>query len=208
MFWLRVDTFIWETVLLTNETLLLRTSFRLFMNQILNILGFLLSLLLLAGLVWAAYIGLMFLVAQFELIGRSEMPVLIIASVVFIAGVMIIASAIRYYARSNDKQIHPEKAVLYTNIINAMGEAGDLGADFMDQSNQWIPHLQLWAGDEVLAAFYRLRNHLDKDGTDENEMEKLAVRLILEIRKDLGHRNRGISQKDLKLKTDARSENA
>lgn len=171
------------------------------MKHIFNILGFLVSLLLLAGLVWAAYIGLMFLVAQFELIGRSEMPVLIIASVVFVAGVMIIAASLRNHARRNDKQIHPEKAVLYTRVTETMDDIESISAEgtFSKISNPWLPHLRLWAGDEVLAAFSRLRNHLDKPEADAKETARLSTRLLLEIRKDLGHRNRGISGKDLML---------
>ncbi|MDI6402946.1 hypothetical protein QLX67_13140, partial [Balneolaceae bacterium ANBcel3] len=56
-----------------------------------NIAAFIAILAVLGLVIWAGFIGIRFLVTQFGLIDAREMPVLVIASVVYLAGAGLVA---------------------------------------------------------------------------------------------------------------------
>lgn len=158
-----------------------------------NILAFLLALAVLAFVIWGGYIGVRFLAGQFELIDSREMPVLIISSVVFLAGMAILANAIRSVLHKRDKQIHPDKAKVYTRIFNILSQPDPDFKMVKSQLNEWLPGMQLWAGDDVLKSFNRLIESLEHSDISHDKLTKKAASLMLEIRKDLGYKNRRIS---------------
>lgn len=164
------------------------------MNTFYNTLGTLLALLLLAAFVWAAYIGLVFLVEQFGMLDDTFTPVLVIASVVFISGILILSSAIRFHARQSDRQVHPEKAVLYTRISESIiGVKPDMPL-LKESCKEWTPLMTLWAEDEVLTAFLSFRDLIESEAPAREALNESGLKLILAIRRDLGHRNRGIKR--------------
>ena len=168
------------------------------MNHILNILGFLLALLVLAGLVWAGYYGLMFLVGQFGSLDSDTMPVLVVASVVFFSGVLILASAIRFHARQNDRQIHPEKAVLYTRLLESLEAIGQPERNFITETTPLAKHMLLWAGIGVMEAYSRLLGELEKPKEKRGAVDKLITALVAEIRRETVQSSRGL-RRDLVL---------
>ncbi len=159
-----------------------------------NILAIITALALLGVVVWGGYLGMRFVVIQFGLIDAREMPILVVASVVFMAGSVVIAAAIRSASMRNDKQVHPDKAFLYNSIVKILTgtEADAAGLEY--ELSGWLPQMQLWAGDEVLKQYMRLRNRLQQSDHTDDELKKLSGLLLLEIRRDFGHRNRGITK--------------
>lgn len=158
-----------------------------------NIIAFIASFGLLGLIVWGGYLGIRFLVEQFGMIDSREMPVLVISSLVYLAGAAMVAGAIRSSFQWNDKNVHPEKTALYSRILNDWNAFDGDRQQFAKQTTEWFPHMQLWAGDEVLKQYQQLRLSLNKADSSEETLQQHAGKLLLEMRKDLGHKNRGIS---------------
>jgi hypothetical protein len=177
------------------------------MKLIGNILAFIAALGALAFIIWGGYLGIRFLVDQFGLLDAREMPVLIIASVVYLAGAAIVAGSIRNAMKHNDKNIHPEKAVLYSKFINAWNSYESTPKSLVNETDQWLSHMQLWASDDVLKQYIQFQKVLRENNSSNEVITKDAGKLLLEIRKDLGNKNKGISPAMFKLKRESKHNN-
>jgi len=175
------------------------------MKLIGNILAFIAALGALAFIIWGGYLGIRFLVDQFGLLDVREMPDLIIASVVYLAGAAIVAGSIRNSMKHNDKNIHPEKAVLYSKFINAWNSFNGERKNLAEETGSLLAHMQLWASDDVLKQFIRFQELLWEDDSPDEVITKEAGKLLLEIRKDLGNKNKGISPAMLQFKRGSKS---
>lgn len=168
-----------------------------------NIIAYIAALSALAFIIWGGYLGIRFLVEQFGLLDAKEMPVLVIASVVYLAGAAIVAGAIRNAMKYNDKNIHPEKAVLYSNFINALKSNESEPRNLAKETSQWLPHMQLWASDDVLKQYIQFQKVIRENNSTNEVISKIAGQLLLEIRIDLGNKNQGITPAMFQLKIES-----
>jgi hypothetical protein len=160
------------------------------MKQFTNFLLVLASLALMFLVIWAFYLGVMFVINQFEFFDARETAIVTVSSLVVLFSALIIAMAIRSSIQKGDKKIHPVKAELYSSYMNAYDILKNNPDDFDAELTRMNRQMMLWAGDDVLKEYGRLLNMIEKG--DKN-VYRQATNVLLEIRKDLGHKNRGIN---------------
>lgn len=152
-----------------------------------NILAFTVAVGILAAIGWGGYIGINFLVNQYEIINPQLAAILIISSVVILISALIIAGAIRSLDKGSDKQIHPEKAVLYSRFIESCFESNH--DDRREQLKELEKQMVIWAGDEVLRKYLKLIEHM-KDGKQQQADQIKDI--VTAIRRELGADNKDI----------------
>lgn len=147
------------------------------------------ALMLMFLLIWGVYIGVTFVINQFEIFDARETAIVTVGSLIILISSLIVATAIRSSIQKGDKKIQPQKAELYTrySTIHEMLES-DSG-QFEKEVHELNRQMMLWAADDVLKEYGRLLNMIEKG---EKGLEAQATHVLMEIRKDLGHRNRGI----------------
>lgn len=159
------------------------------MKKINNILAFLAVLIILVAIGWGGYVGIQFLIRQYDIIDPQLAATLIIFSVVLLICALIVAGAIRSLDRGSDKQIHPEKAVLYTQFLESWYNKEKQARN--DQLKSLKENMLIWAGDNVLHEYLELNELIQRDH-DAGEVIQQAEVVLTEIRKDLGANNKNI----------------
>lgn len=165
------------------------------MKLVRNVLAFLLVVAILAGLGWGGYIGLKFLVNQYEIVDRDIAAILVISSVIVLVSTLIIAGAIRNLDKGSDKQIHPEKAVLYTRFMESWYNENE--EEGLRQLLDLEQSMLLWAGDQVLKEYLKL-HELIRDESSKDNLINQAQQILNEIRRDLGAQNKDINESYIK----------
>ncbi|WMJ72689.1 hypothetical protein RCC89_05855 [Cytophagaceae bacterium ABcell3] len=162
------------------------------MKLIGSIFAFLLMTAFIVLVIWGSFVGFDFLAGQFGKVGAAEMPVLIIASAVYLGGVLVIASFLRAAHHRHDKQVAPEKKAIYSKLMNVLTIPELNSISLSREMAELAPDVKMWGGDEVLKRFMKLNASIQKGEVQQNNLKFLIGNLMLEIRKDLGHRNRGV----------------
>jgi hypothetical protein len=141
-------------------------------------------------LIWGMYLGVTFVINQFEMFDARETAIVTVSSLVVLISSLIIATSIRSSIQKGDKKIHPEKARLYTRYLEVYELSKKNSKDFDKQVEDLNRHMILWAGDEVLKEYGQLLKMIDNGDED---IQAQATNVLLEIRKDIGHKNRGVN---------------
>lgn len=140
-----------------------------------------LGLLLIFG--WLSYFSVKYLIAQFGMVDQQTSAILIISSVSFLVGSLIIAGTLKTLNADDDKSIHPEKAAIYTRF-----------ADLLVADKQDIPKaidelkkfMMIWASDPVLEAFTNYVELVENAETSQSKLKKQAQKVVTSIRQDIG----------------------
>jgi hypothetical protein len=160
------------------------------MKQFTNILLVFASLALMLLVIWGFYLGVTFVINQFEFFDARETAIVTVSSLVVLMSSLIIATAIRSSIQKGDKKIQPVKAELYSSYMNAYDVLKNNPENFDAELIRMNRQMILWAGDDVLKEYGRLLNMLEKG---DDKVYRQATNVLLEIRKDLGHKNRGVN---------------
>lgn len=169
------------------------------MKSFSNTLIFLFGMAVLGGIGVLLVIASRYLFDQYESLDPQWSATIVIVSVVLLLCTILLARAIHSLSANKDKTIHPEKAVVYGNFIELWSKTHSLHAeDDEDQTNlqNQRKQLTLWAADGVLKEYLKLEK-LASAGAGAGELRTQAEKVVLEMRKDLGNRNRGILKGDL-----------
>lgn len=161
------------------------------------------ALILLALIVWGVYfLGITFITGLSRL--QSDIAVgIIAASATVIVSVISVVSAKQLENRANIRQeLRTKKIPIYEEIISTLFKilfAEKLGkkklsevetmAFFVTSSEK----LTIWGSDEVVLAFRACRT-ASLTGTRPEEFLFMYEKLLLAIRKDLGHKNRNFKR--------------
>lgn len=106
-----------------------------------------------------------------------------------------------------EKDLREKKVEVYQKLISFIIEM--LFADKMGKTKspqdvlrayaEFAPSMTIWTSDEVLAEFARFRTGLveQKDSLDARDVVRHLERLILTIRRDLGHQNVALTEGDI-----------
>jgi len=163
--------------------------------------GSLLAILIVIGIIvavgWGGYIGIRYVIGQFGLINPQLAALLTISALTAIICSLLIAGAIRTLNGVHHASIHQEKAVIYTRFIEAWISGIKNGTDLFREMYELKPHLLILSGDAVLKQFDILTRMLQEEGQTRDRLVEQAEKVLLEMRKDLGNRNRGILKGDL-----------
>ena len=169
------------------------------MKSLFNITTFLFSIALLVVLGLFLFYGTKFLLDQYDHLDPQWSSGIIIIATCILLSTIILSRAIYYVSKNQDKSLHPEKAILYANFIELWSRQDfwtskdkDQEIDIRINAKQMI----LWADDRVLQAFYKLQK-LTTEQADQTKIRSQIERVILAMRKDVGHRNIGILVGDI-----------
>lgn len=134
----------------------------------------------------------------------SSVAAAIIAAVV---SVISIALAKGYESVLLIQKEHRERKIpVYEELLKFMSRAmmAEKLGDTLDESEvrafmlDFNQRFMVWGSDDVLAAWVRWRRAAVREGTaDPVELILLYEQLILAIRRDLGHKNKNIKQRDI-----------
>jgi len=160
------------------------------MKKITNILLVFGAVTLMFLLIWGVYIGVTFVINQFEIFDARETAIVTVGSLIILISSLIVATAIRSSIQKGDKIIQPQKADLYSRYSTIHQMLATDYEEFEKEVSELNRQMILWAADDVLKEYGRLLNMVEKG---EKGVEIQARAVLLEIRKDLGHRNRGVN---------------
>jgi hypothetical protein len=162
-------------------------------------LGKLIALLLVIGFIglfgWLIFIGAKNIIIQFGQFDTKLGSLIILVSAVILISALIIGWAIRSIAYSGDRAIQPEKAIIYSKFLEMwiQNKNKEITSDeFQNNYLEIKKHMILWSSDSVLQQFIQFDNQLNKS-IEPAKINVFAEKVILEIRKDLGVKNRGIN---------------
>lgn len=157
------------------------------------------SLIFTGALVALCFVGIKYLIDQYPYrYDALQSPVFIISAVIVMCTFILSRSV---YSLSNrmDKNIHPEKAVVYGNFIeirNEMAAGSGLSDIQIKRLQNQRKQMLLWAADDVLKEFLKLEKLIAGSATD-NRLLPQVEKIILCMRRDLGNSNLGILRGDL-----------
>ncbi len=169
------------------------------MKPLYNILIFFVCLALLAALVFFLIFSAKFLIEQYEHLDPQWSSGIMIISAVFLICTLIIGRAIHSISNNKDKIIHPEKSVVYGNFIEIWSKQDPLvlqDKKYQKDLNINSKQMLLWASDGVLKAHSKLQK-ITMDNPEPDKIKSQVEKVILAMRKDVGHRNIGVLSGDL-----------
>jgi hypothetical protein len=172
-------------------------------SKILKILQFLFGLTLLAGLAWSTYLIVDFIARGLARM-KSDLAVAIVAAA---ASVMISMLSLfiskRYETRASiTQELRAKKTPIYEEFIATLYRmlfAEQLGQEPMSEAElksffaSYTEKLTIWGSDGVIKTWRDLRMSAISNVEGAN-MLFLYENLLMEIRKDLGHKNQGFKR--------------
>lgn len=170
------------------------------MKLLSTIIGLLLALAFLTASGWGVYLAFQYLNDQYQIIEQPHAAIITLGAIILILCSWIISGAIRSISGNSDRRLHPEKAMIYAHFL----EIWPLEDHFQNHNAQLKHNLQelkkpmaLWGSDKVIRQFDKLfQTSVDNSGTD--LIWKEANKLLLAIRKDVGHENFNIGNINFK----------
>ena len=164
-------------------------------------IGSLLAVLLFLGsiglLIWGSIQGIGFLINQFGTLDSELTSVIIIISTLILLCSLILAAAIRFNKTKNDKQVHPEKAYIYSEFITYYVELRKSIQTEGKINYRFRSDISLWSGKEVLKSYIKFNRLLDELNPDNPIILEQAEKVLFEMRKELGNDNFGLRTGDL-----------
>lgn len=159
--------------------------------------GLLMALAIFIAIGYSLVFGIKFFIGQFGILGTEATAQLVIISVILIICALIIAAAIRGNQLKNDKIVLPDKAKLYSEFVNYYVETAKIISEGGAVNYRFRSDMALWAGKDVLKAYMYFVNYLDGKSPESKRVFELGEKVILEMRKDIGHQNYRLKAGDL-----------
>lgn len=157
------------------------------------------SMIFTGAIVALCFVGIKYLIDQYPYrYDEWSSPVVTISAVALVC-TFILSRSVYSLASRMDKNIHPEKAIVYGNFIeirNQMAAASGLDDTQVRHLQNQRKQMLLWAADDVLKEFLTLEKLIAGSATDSKLLAQ-AERIILCMRRDLGNNNLGILRGDL-----------
>ena len=169
------------------------------MKTIGTILGIAVLLALLAGVGYVGYLGLGALGVLYRSISVETRAILVLASLVFLVGALIIRSGLKKGREVSG--IQAEKGNVYLEFLRNWPsiylEADD---EAMLRQAHSKALFSLWAGESVLEAFLRFLDAHERNERG-NALAAKATEVLVEARKDLGHRSSRLAKESIERMT-------
>jgi hypothetical protein len=175
------------------------------MRRLGQFVGALLAIIVLGGVPYAAYLLLKAGAAAVYSLDSGSTAAVVTAAVAGFISVVTVVLSKRYEANQAAlAEIRAKKVPVYERLLNFMfrvimgGKTGkvvppeEMEAFFADFTQQFM----IWASTDVLKAWGKFRVFSASEG-DATEAMFLIEDVVREIRKDLGHRDRGLGRGDV-----------
>ena len=165
------------------------------------ILGF----TLVAFVCWGIYLLANKVISVFIQLEATVAASLIVASATIIVSVISVLLAKFLEHKSEiSKEMRIKKIPVYTDLINFMfrisfaekrGQKPPTDKEILDFFQGFTEKIVVWGSDDVINAFNAFRTFAQKTQTTQNEnILFVAETLFLAVRKDLGHKNKGLTK--------------
>lgn len=157
-----------------------------------NFFVFVFALTLLAATGFTIYKGIVFYQVQYKSMNDDFVALFWLFALLMIVCTLVIAGAIRAIAMAGDKNVHPEKAVVYGKLMDYIAYQNPENK----LSGEWQRVFVLWASTDVLAKFIKWqKTHQFQQSSA--QIEKSTQQLLVEMRRDLGHKNITFSKENV-----------
>jgi hypothetical protein len=160
------------------------------MNSNNNLLNAGLAIVFIAILGWVV-------IFLFSEIGRAPWQFITIL-IAFLGGLITLAGNLQLQIRNEQREkkieIYEEVIQFFFEVVFAtkLGHESKSEEELVDFFQRIIPKLVLWASDDVLATFIKFRQLSNQSGG--TSAFSLFGKLLLDIRKDLGHQNKSLDE--------------
>jgi hypothetical protein len=163
----------------------------------------LLGLSIIVLLVWGAYFILTKITATILNLNTDLAVAIIAGSVTVIVSIVSLIIS-KYYERRDkiQQEIRQKKIPVYEELIafltttifaEKMGETKPTEVEIVKFFANFTNKMIVWGSDEVLNAYQTMRSHT-LNGKNSVELLFLYEKLLFEIRKDLGHKNKNLDR--------------
>ena len=164
------------------------------MNLFGKTFGLLLGLALMAALGWAAYLAIDYLVSLFALLDAQVAKVTAIASLVVLAAAAIVASAVRNAAgKSRAARVQEQRNGTYQFFVECWQDPATPPHKF--QALERL--LALYGAAAAIRAQAELRALVREKGARHPEVATRVGKALLELRRDLGAQEGGVTATEL-----------
>lgn len=159
-----------------------------------------------AGVTYALFMGVEVGIKIFLSLDKTVAAALVAASATFVVSVVsvVVGNLYVYYLRVRT-ETRRRKIPVYESLLEFIFRF--LGAsevnpaptetearEFMSRFNR---DFMVWGDDRVLQAWVKWRKHMNSAPADTREATFLIEDLVLAIRRDVGHNNRGLTEGDI-----------
>ncbi len=170
-----------------------------------ELISIILGFALVAFICWGIYLIANKVISVFIKLDPTVAASLIAASVTIIVSVISVLLAKLLEHRSEiRKEMRIKKIPAYTDLINFMfrvsfakkrGQNPPTEKEILDFFQGFTEKIVVWGSDDVINAFNAFRTFAQKTQTAQSEnILFVAETLFLTIRKDLGHKNKGLTK--------------
>ena len=177
-------------------------------KKLLPVLSFALGLTLISGAAYALFLGLRWFARIFLQLNPNVAAAIVAGSATVGVSVLTVLLSKWLEARANLVKEHRErKTPIYEDLLQFMFRflMDDKlhSAPKEQESLKWFSSftqkIMVWGSDEVLSAFVKFRHSAINPDPKADPIDGIlnVERLILAIRKDLGHKNKGLHKGDI-----------
>lgn len=157
------------------------------------------------GLIFIAIFGAIIWVLFYE-IGQAPwqfITILIASSSALIGALITVAGNFNIQIRNEQK---PNKIEIYDKVMNLffdiilaqkIGQEPKTEQELIKSIYDITPNLILWASDDVLKIYIQLRNMGNNVQNSPNDLIQLFGKMLIAMRKDLGHQNNQIDERSI-----------
>jgi hypothetical protein len=159
-----------------------------------------------AAVLYGIVLAIMSVVRIFSSLDKTEAAAFIAAFATIVVSVVSVVfgnlytSYLRVQKENRTKKI-PVYEALLTFMFRFFGSSEKTPAPNEDEAKTFMAEFNrefmVWGSDSVVAAWVRWRKHFAKSPDDTKEAMFLIEDLIRAIRRDLGHRNKGLAEGDI-----------
>ncbi len=172
-------------------------------NRLVAILRFLFALSVIGGVAWAIYLIVAAILSSLTKLESDVAVAIVAASATVIVSVLtLVISKILEGRASITQELRAKKTPIYENIISTLYKlqfAEKLGEEPLSEQELMkfiadiMEKLTIWDSDGVIRAFSDFRLATVR-GADSVDILFIYENLLLEIRKDLGHKNTNLKR--------------
>ena len=177
-------------------------------RRLMTLLWVIISLAVLAGLVWGLYTVLANLVVYLMMLNPNVAASIIAASAtVLMATLSVLLSKYLEIRALVFKEHRDKKIPIYEDLIRFFfrvmfqSKKGKplSGSEMLNFFEGFVEKVTVWGSDDVVKAFgdFKRRAPEIQAGDDPKEIIFLSEKLLFAIRRDLGHKNKNLKQGDL-----------
>lgn len=178
-------------------------------NKCKEVLNILLGLIIIVAIIYASLIVIMkfidFMITVISIMSNYDAVILVALLTGFLSILGIIISKFLEYRQKKQLYLYEKKEKAYASFIKMvykMQECIKKGEDYSDKDMledvlNFSKELTLWGSNKVIRKWIEFRNTDYSNPSDDNNILYNLEDIIIEIRKDMGHKKFGLNKGDI-----------